>query len=118
MNVYDFDKTICKDDTEEDFFYYELRHHPINWLYIPYFIHAHLSYKLKRIERLENLKDAFSVDKKFYKPYYNLANIFLADEKYSIAIEHYKDALKYNKTNPYIYYNCGCAYIKTCKLKK
>ena len=61
---------------------------------------------------------AIFVDKKYYKPYYNLANIFLADEKYTIAIEHYKDALKYNKTNPYIFYNLGCAYLKQGNIKK
>ncbi|MCQ2795491.1 MAG: haloacid dehalogenase-like hydrolase [Bacilli bacterium] len=53
MNVYDFDKTICKDDTEQDFFYYELRHRPINWIYIPYFIHANILRKLKIIDEPE-----------------------------------------------------------------
>lgn len=77
MNVYDFDKTICKDDTEADFFYYELKHHPINWLRIPYFIIANLSYKLKRIDEaewrhriyltLKNLKNIDNEVLKFWK---------------------------------------------------
>ena len=61
---------------------------------------------------------AIVVDKKFYKAYYNLANIFLEDERYNIAIENYKDALKYNKTNPYLFYNLACAYIKIGEIKK
>ena len=60
---------------------------------------------------------AIVVDKKFYKAYYNLANIFLEDERYNIAIENYKDALKYNKTNPYLFYNLACAYIKIGEIK-
>lgn len=77
MNVYDFDKTICKDDTEQDFFYYELRHHPINWLRIPYFICAHFLYKMKRIDEaewrhriylvLKNIKDIDKEVLKFWK---------------------------------------------------
>ena len=61
---------------------------------------------------------AIVVDKKFYKAYYNLANIFLEDERYNIAIENYKDALNYNKTNPYLFYNLACAYIKIGEIKK
>lgn len=61
---------------------------------------------------------ALFADKKYYKAYYNLANIYLTDEKYLAAIENYKLALKYNKENPYIYYNLACAYIKTADLKK
>ncbi len=77
MNVYDFDKTICKDDTENDFFYYELFHHPINLLRIPYFIIADISYRLKLITEeewrhriyltLKNLKDIDSEVIKFWK---------------------------------------------------
>lgn len=53
MNVYDFDKTICKDDSETDFFYYELLHHPINWFRIPYFIVVYLKFKFNKISREE-----------------------------------------------------------------
>lgn len=58
------------------------------------------------------------VDEKYYKAYYNLANLYLADERYNIAVEHYKKALKYNKENPYIHYNLACAYIKLAEIKK
>ncbi|MBO5738702.1 hypothetical protein J6R97_05120 [bacterium] len=61
---------------------------------------------------------AIFADKKYYKAYYNLANHYLADEKYSFAIENYKLAIKYNKKNPYVYYNLACAYIKQAELKK
>jgi tetratricopeptide (TPR) repeat protein len=61
---------------------------------------------------------AIFADKKYYKAYYNLANHYLADEKYSFAIENYKLAIKYNKDNPYVYYNLACAYIKQAELKK
>lgn len=61
---------------------------------------------------------AIFADEKYYKSYYNLANHYLADEKYGAAIENYKLALKYNKNNPYVHYNLACAYIKTAELKK
>ena len=61
---------------------------------------------------------AMFADEKYYKSYYNLANIYLADEKYNAAIENYKLALKYNKNNPYIHYNLACAYIKIAEIKK
>ena len=61
---------------------------------------------------------AIAVDSKFYKAYYNLANIFLADEKYVIAIEHYKKAVSLSKDNPYLHYNLACAYIKAGDIKK
>lgn len=50
MNVYDFDKTICQDDTETDFFFYELKHRPINWLLILFYLIIQLIYKLKIID--------------------------------------------------------------------
>ncbi len=61
---------------------------------------------------------AIFADKKYYKAYYNLANHYLANEKYAFAIENYKLALKYKKENPYIHYNLACAYIKTAELIK
>ena len=56
-------------------------------------------------------------DAKYYKAYYNLANIYLEQERYNIAIEHYKKAIKLNQTNPYVYYNLACAYLKLGKNK-
>ena len=61
---------------------------------------------------------AINTDEKYYKAYYNLANHYLADEKYNMAVENYKLAIKYNKENPYIHYNLACAYIKLADLKK
>ena len=61
---------------------------------------------------------AINTDEKYYKAYYNLANLYLADEKYNMAIENYKKALKLNKENPYIHYNLACAYIKLAEIKK
>lgn len=77
MNVYDFDKTICKDDTEIDFFFYELGRHPINWFRIPYFIVVYLRFKFNKISRekyrdgiyliLKNLKDVNAEVEKFWE---------------------------------------------------
>lgn len=61
---------------------------------------------------------AIVVDEKFYKAYYNLGNIYLADERYNMAIENYKKALKYKKENPYIHFNLACAYIRLGEIKK
>lgn len=61
---------------------------------------------------------AINTDSKYYKAYYNLANIYLAEERYSMAIDNYKLAAKYNPANPYVYYNLGCAYIKQGKIKE
>lgn len=77
MNVYDFDKTICRDDSETDFFYYELRHHPINWFRIPYFLIVYLRFRFNKISReeyrngiyliLKNLKDVNKEVEKFWE---------------------------------------------------
>ena len=61
---------------------------------------------------------AIFADEKCYKAYYNLANLYLADEKYNMAVENYKKALKIKKDNPYIHYNLACAYIKLAEIKK
>ena len=61
---------------------------------------------------------AINTDEKYYKAYYNLANIYLADGKNNIAIENYKKALKYTKNNPYVHYNLACAYINMAEIKK
>lgn len=58
---------------------------------------------------------ALKTDSKYYKAYYNLANLYMGQSKYNIAIENYKKAIKYNQTNPYIYYNLACAYLKLGK---
>lgn len=61
---------------------------------------------------------AINTDEKYYKGYYNLANLYLADEKYNMAINNYKIAAKLNKNNAYIHYNLACAYIKNAEIKK
>lgn len=47
----------------------------------------------------------------FDKAHYNLANIYLKDKRYNMAIREYKLAIKYKKDFPYYYYNLGCAYL-------
>lgn len=61
---------------------------------------------------------SINTDEKYYKAHYNLANLYLADEKYNIAIEHYKKAISINKENPFVHYNLACAYIKSGQIKK
>ena len=61
---------------------------------------------------------SINADEKYYKAYYNLANLYLADEKYNMAIENYKKAVKLNQQNPYVFYNLACAYIKSGEIKK
>lgn len=61
---------------------------------------------------------AISTDKKYYKAYYNLANFYLADERYNMAVDNYKKAISLNKENPYVFYNLGCAYLKLGEVKK
>lgn len=53
MNVYDFDKTICKDDTEVDFFKRQLFRRPINLLFAPYYLWAFMLYKIHRFSYKE-----------------------------------------------------------------
>ena len=61
---------------------------------------------------------ALSVDKKFYKAYYNLANNYLENNQFNMAVDNYKKAASLNKENPYIFYNLACAYIKLGEIKK
>lgn len=61
---------------------------------------------------------AIMVDAKAYKAYYNLGNIYLAEEKPFLAIDNYRKANKANSEFPYAYYNLGCAYLKTGNLSK
>lgn len=61
---------------------------------------------------------SINADPKYYKAYYNLANIYLSEEKYNMAVENYKQATKLCKTNPYLHYNFANAYIKLAEIKK
>jgi len=60
---------------------------------------------------------AILIDSKCYKAYYNLANIYLEDDKPFLAIENYRKANKSKNDFPYAYYNLGCAYIQSGNLK-
>ena len=61
---------------------------------------------------------AINTDKKFYKAYYNLANIYLEDGRYNMAVANYKKAISSNRENAYLHYNLACAYMKLGKIKK
>ncbi len=61
---------------------------------------------------------AISINPKFYKAHYNLANIYLAQDKPNMAIDSYKLAIRYNKEFAPAHYNLGCAYLKIGDLKK
>ena len=45
-------------------------------------------------------------------------NLYYADNKYALAVDNYKKALKYTKDNAYVHYNLACAYIKLAEIKK
>jgi len=60
---------------------------------------------------------AILIDPKCYKAYYNVANIYLEEEKPFLAIENYRKANKAKNDFPYAYYNLGCAYIQAGNLK-
>jgi len=61
---------------------------------------------------------ALNANPKYYKAYYNIANIYLEQAKYNMAIDNYKNAVKLNPTNPYVFYNMACAYLKQGKNKE
>ena len=60
---------------------------------------------------------AVAIDKTYYKAYYNLANLYLEENKLNLAIQNYKLASKYNDKFPYAYYNLGCAYLELGQAK-
>lgn len=61
---------------------------------------------------------AISVNHKYYKAYYNLANHYAQNNQFNMAIDNYKKAASYSKENPFIFYNMACTYIKMGNLKK
>jgi len=77
-----------------------------------------LDEKGEREQAIFMYQKALDADIKYYKAYYNLANIYLEQARYNIAIENYKKAIKYNQSNPYVYYNLACAYLKQGKNKE
>lgn len=63
-------------------------------------------------------KRAILVDKMYYKPYFNLANIYLDEERPQLAIDNYKVVIKLKPDFAYGYYNLGCAYLRLGDYKK
>ena len=61
---------------------------------------------------------AISTDKTYYKAYYNLANIYLNENRLNLAVQNYKLASKYNSEFPYAQYNLGCTYLELGQIKK
>lgn len=61
---------------------------------------------------------AVIVNPKYYKAYYNIANIYLEEERPYLAIENYKMAVKSNPQFAYGYFNLGCAYLRIGDIKK
>lgn len=61
---------------------------------------------------------AISVNPKYYKAYYNLANYYAQNNQLNMAVQNYKKAASLNKENPYILYNLACTYIKLGEIKK
>ena len=54
---------------------------------------------------------AITMKPEYDKAHYNLANVYLKEKRYNMAIKEYKLAIKYKKDFPYYYYNLGCAYL-------
>lgn len=64
------------------------------------------------------LRKAISIDATNYKYYYNLANIYLSENKYNTAVSNYKLCLKYNKEFAFAWNNMGLAYLGLDEYKK
>ena len=58
MNVYDFDGTIYRDDSTEDFYFYLLKNRPKVLKYLPNFLIDVLKYKIKAIDKTK-MKETF-----------------------------------------------------------
>lgn len=76
-----------------------------------------LDEKGEKTQAIFMYQKALDTNHKYYKAYYNIANIYLEQSRFNMAVENYKKALKYNQTNPYVYYNLACAYLKQGKTK-
>ena len=61
---------------------------------------------------------AISVNHKYYKAYYNLANHYAQNNQFNMAIDNYKKAASLSKENPFIFYNMAFTYIKMGNLNK
>jgi len=72
----------------------------------------------KNAEAAFMFKRAILTDKNYYKPYYNLANMYLDEERPLMAIDNYRVAVKLKPDFAYGYYNMGCAYLRLGDYKK
>ncbi len=61
---------------------------------------------------------SITMNPEFDKAHYNLANVYLKEKRYNMAIREYKTAIKYKKDFPYYYYNLGCAYYAQKEYKE
>lgn len=61
---------------------------------------------------------AISINPKYYKAYYNLANNYAQNSQFNMAVQNYKKAATLNKENPYIFYNLACTYIQMGEINK
>ena len=74
--------------------------------------------KNQNAEAIFMLKRAILTDKHFYKPYFNLANMYLEEERPLMAIDNYKVVIGLKPDFAYGYYNMGCAYLRLGDYKK
>lgn len=58
MNVYDFDKTIYKNDSTEDFYFFSLKRHAAVWRHVPSMIFAAIMWALGVIDK-KGFKERF-----------------------------------------------------------
>ena len=49
---------------------------------------------------------------------FNLANIYLEEDRPLMAIDNYKNVIRLKRDFAYAYYNIGCAYLKLGDYKK
>ena len=74
--------------------------------------------KNQNAEAIFMFKRAILTDKNFYKPYFNLANMYLEEERPLMAIDNYKIVNRLKPDFAYGYYNMGCAYLRLGNYKK
>lgn len=74
--------------------------------------------KNQRAEAIFMFKRSILVDKNYYKPYFNLANMYLDEERPLMSIDNYKIVIRLKHDFPYAYYNMGCAYLKLGEYSK
>jgi len=66
----------------------------------------------KPMDAVLYLQKAIIADPKFYKSYYNLGNIYFANNSIKLAEDNYKKAVHLKKDFAYGYFNLGCCYLQ------